>query len=106
MTGVVVRRSLRRLAFLVGSPRCFGGAVGSVAPDPKTESTAIPSSQGETLPEIADDYYGDPSRARSLKVLQRGLGRSACAGYGHPHPDERMEDVAHLRVREQCEGTL
>ena len=56
---------------------------------------------GETLPEIANDYYGDPSRARSLKDYNEVSEDLLAPGTVIRIPMS-AQDVAHLRVRERA----
>jgi tetratricopeptide (TPR) repeat protein len=75
-----------------------GGPRG-VGPEDRVYSHTV--KPGETLSEIADDYYGDPSRARSLKAFNE-VSEDVLAPGTVIRVPMSTEDVAHLRVREQA----
>ena len=100
MTTTVARRSLRlwlALPILLISWGC-GGQRG-VGPEDRVYSHTV--KPGETLSEIADDYYGDPSRARSLKAFNEVEEDMLAPGTVIRIPMS-TEDVGRLRIRERA----
>jgi len=83
--------------FLLFSWGC-GGQRG-VGPEDRIYSHSV--KPGETLAEIADEYYGDPSRARSLMSFNELSEEVPTPGTVIRIPMS-TEDVAHLRVRERA----
>jgi tetratricopeptide (TPR) repeat protein len=75
-----------------------GGQRG-VGPEDRVYSHTV--KPGETLSEIADDYYGDPSRARSLMSFNE-VGEEVLAPGTVIRIPMNQEDVARLRVRERA----
>lgn len=94
-------RSNRRIVWPVFVLALAGCARQAKVPGPEEKIVLHRVTEGETLEGIADDYYGDPSRAESLKLFNDIGGEVLEAGSILQIPLSG-EDIRALRLRKRA----
>jgi tetratricopeptide (TPR) repeat protein len=78
---------------------CSGGGRHGTGPQDRVYSHKVEA--GETLADIADEYYGDPSRVRTLETFNE-LQQDAVEPGMMIRIPMNSKDIEHLRVRERA----